>query len=395
MLANDMHLALRVPNIWYRAEMRLPDRLLAGITLPGVPLFVSGSNGRVAWGYTSVAGDFVDFVPLEMAADSPDRYRTPQGDVPLGVRRETIRVKGQADVALDVRTSVWGPLLPDPLLGKPVAVRWTALDPAASDLALLDLQDAEDVFQALPIMQRAGGPPLNGLLADSRGNIAWTYVGKIPDRRNLDGLLSRSWADGSRGWRGYVAAGDKPRIVNPPAGYLVNANQRMVGREYPHVIGQDFDSGYRAFRIAERLSQLQGVTEKDLLQVQLDTRTEFYRYYQRLALDALETHRSTLSPELRALRRHIQDWDGHAWPESRGLAVLVEFRRLLADAVLAPLLARCRALDPSFEYTWRNMDEPLRQLLDARAPELLPPQGGHARWDELLLDRLEAAAQAV
>lgn len=394
MLANDMHLELRVPNIWYRAEMHITGTLLSGVTLPGVPLFVSGTNRHVAWGFTNVAGDFLDFVVLDMDPENPGLYQTPSGPAPFEVRSETIRVRGRADTSIDVRDTIWGPVLPEPLLDKPVAVRWTALDPAATDLDLLDLGEAKDVFEALAIFQQAGGPPLNGLVADSQGNIGWTYVGRIPIREGLDGLVSRSWADGSRGWKGYVAEADKPRLVNPPQGYLVNSNQRMVGQEYPHLIGQDFDSGYRAFRIAERLAERDDFTERDLLEVQLDVQAEFYRYYQALALAVLERQQGHQTEgEWHALERYLRAWDGRAEPSSLGLPVLVEFRQVLADAVLSPFLAQCRALDPNFQYHWRNMDEPLRALLEARAPELQPEKSLYPDWDGFILAKLEEAAQ--
>lgn len=391
-LANDMHLELRVPNIWYRAEVHLGDGFLSGITLPGVPLFISGANRRVAWGFTNVAGDFLDFVSLDVDGQNPAVYRTPSGSAEFGSRRETIRVKGRPDTTVEVRTTIWGPVLPEPLLGKPVAVHWTALDPVATDLDLLRLGDAEDVFEALSILQQAGGPPLNGLVADGKGNIGWTYAGKIPARDGLDGLVSRSWADGTAGWKGYVPGKDKPRIVNPPAGYLVNANQRMAGREYSHVIGHDFDSGYRAYRISERLAEMGDITEWDLLKVQLDTQTDFYRYYENLALAVLDRKRTDdTEGELSHLRRYLQSWDGRAEPASLGLPILAEFRRILADAVLSPFFARCRELDPDFEYNWRNMDEPLRALLEAQAPELQPDRDVYPDWDAFILAKLKEA----
>ncbi|WP_036269192.1 penicillin acylase family protein [Methylocaldum szegediense] len=393
-LANDMHLELRVPNIWYRAEVHVMDGLLSGITLPGVPLFISGTNRRVAWGFTNIAGDFLDFVLLDVDRQNPEVYRTSSGSAGFGLRRETIRAKGLPDTTVDVRTTIWGPVLPEPLLGKPVAVHWTALDPAATDLDLLRLGDAGDVFEALSILRHAGGPPLNGLVADGKGNIGWTYAGRIPLRAGLDGLVSRSWADGARGWKGYVPAEDKPRIVNPPEGYLVNANQRMVGREYSHVIGHDFDSGYRAYRISERLAEMDDIGEWDLLKMQLDTRADFYRDYEKLALAVLDRKRKgNAEGELSHLRRYLQSWDGRAEPGSRGLPVLVEFRRILANAVLSPFFARCRELDPDFEYNWRNMDEPLWELLKARAPELQPEREVYPDWDAFLLAKLKDATR--
>jgi penicillin amidase len=395
-LANDMHLELRVPNIWYRAEMHILGTLLSGITLPGVPLFVSGTNHRIAWGVTNVAGDFLDLVLLDVNREDPELYRTPSGIARFGMRREIIRIKGKADTFIDVRTTIWGPVLRDPLLGKPVAVHWTALDPAATDLDLLRLSNAKDVFEALLILQQAGGPPLNGLVADSLGNIGWTYVGRIPVRKGLDGLVSRCWADGAHGWEGYVSPENKPRIINPPKGYLVNANQPMVGREYPHVISQDFDSGYRAFRISEQLAEMDEVTEQDLLRMQLDVQTDFYRYYQELALSVIDGKQiGEAVGELGALWHYLRAWDGRAELDSLGLPVLVEFRRILADAVLSPFLVRCRELDPNFQYLWRNMDEPLRELLEAQAPELQPERDIYSNWKAFLLAKLKEAAHTA
>ncbi len=233
LLANDMHLSLRVPNIWYRAELHYQGAGLYGFTLPGVPLLVAGSNERIAWGFTNIEGDFSDLVLLDIDPAGAERYRTPKGFVRFGERTETIRVRGEPDRRIKVRTTQWGPVLPKPLLGRPVAVRWTVLDPEATDLRFLDLDGAEDVDAALAILNRAGGPPLNALVADRRGDIGWTYTGRIPKRFGLDGTVSRSWADGSRGWNGYILPAELPRQVNPDSGFIVNANQRMVDERYP------------------------------------------------------------------------------------------------------------------------------------------------------------------
>ncbi|NOT12945.1 MAG: penicillin acylase family protein [Methylococcaceae bacterium] len=391
-LANDMHLSLRVPNIWYRAEVRYGDVRLTGLTLPGVPLIVVGSNGKIAWGFTNIEGDFVDLVSLELDPDDPESYHTPKGKVHFGEREETVRVKGEADFTFKVQTTEWGPVLPESLLSKRVAVHWAALDPDVTDLHLLDLDAVNDVMEAQTVFNRAGGPPLNALAADKQGNIGWTYSGKIPKRFGLDGSVSRSWADGSRGWAGYISPKELPRLVNPPSGFIVNANQRMLGDGYPYVIGHYFDQGHRAYRITERLRDAKILTERDMFALQLDTKVEFYRFYQRLALSLL--HESNDEVQVR-LKQTLTNWDGFAERDSVGFAVLVEFRKLLLDAVIAPFMAKCRAYDPEFQFDSAMIDEPLQQLLEAKLPTLLPDKIHYRDWDSFLHGLLIRAERNV
>lgn len=380
MLANDMHLALNVPNIWYRAELRYPGGELSGFTLPGVPLLIAGSNGQVAWGFTSIDGDHADLVALDIDPADAGRYRTPAGFVRFGQRRETIRVRGGPEQALDVRTTVWGPVLPKPLLGRPVAARWTALDPESTDLTFLELDRVTTLDEALALFNRAGSPPLNALAADTSGNIGWTYAGRIPKRFGLDGAVSQSWADGKRGWDGYVPPQEFPRVVNPKSGFIANANQRMVDGRYPYTLGSFFENGYRAYRIGERLGPMANLTERDLLDVQLDSRTEFYRYYQTLALSLLKSD----EPAAQDLKRQLERWDGRAETESVGFAILAEFRQLLLDRVIGAYLAAGRAVDPDFRFEGYAADEPLRQILQEKPPELLPDGKRYADWDAFL-----------
>lgn len=390
-LANDMHLSLRVPNIWYRAQLNYGNARLSGLTLPGVPLIVVGSNGAVAWGFTNIEGDFVDLVQLELDPDDPERYRTPEGYIRFGERIETVPVRDGAEHRFKVLTTVWGPVLPESLLGKQVAVRWTALDPEATDLDLLNLDTVRDLHTALSVFNRAGGPPLNALAADNQGNIGWTYTGKIPKRFGLDGLVSRSWADGLRGWKGYIPPEELPRWVNPPSGFIVNANQRMLDGNYPYIIGHYFANGHRAYRITEKLAGERNFNERDMFALQLDTRVEFYRFYQRLALSLPVGNTDTE----KRWRRDLESWDGSAERESVGFALLVEFRRLLLDEVISPYLAPCRSLDSSFRFQRATIDEPLQQLLQAKLPELLPHKDRYPDWNAFLRDLLMRAEARV
>ncbi|MFM8333005.1 MAG: penicillin acylase family protein, partial [Candidatus Methylumidiphilus sp.] len=387
-IANDMHLTLGVPNIWYRAALRYAGRALDGVTLPGVPLLVVGGNGQLAWGFTNVDADVLDLVMLDINPDNPNEYGTPQGWQAFERRTETIHVKGGADVRLDVDGTIWGPVSPRPLLGRRVALRWTALNAWGVDLGMLDLDRAETVEQGVAVVNRAGGPTQNVAFADSQGQIGWSLLGRYPLRRGFDGAVSRSWADGAIGWDGAIAPDALPRLLNPEQGYLATANNRTLGSAYPYAIGHNQAHGYRAHRIAERLADLRQAGERDLLAVQLDTRSEFFEYYRALALEVLA---DAGDADLQEARGQIEAWDGRMDAGSSGIALLWAWREKLADTVFAPVVARCRQAQPDFHYAWRQMETPLRELLKQRQAETLP--SSHYRdWPDLLRQTLADSA---
>lgn len=395
-LANDMHLELGVPNIWYRAELTYGSVWLAGLTLPGLPMVISGSNGKVAWGFTNIEGDFSDLVRIEKDGANPGAYRTPDGSRSFTTRTERIAVRGAPTETLGVRETIWGPVLPEPLLGDEVAVHWTALDPTATNLDILDMDGVTTVQDALTLFHNAGGPPLNVLLGDQAGHIAWTYMGRLPKRFGMDGLFSESWADGGKGWQGYLGPDELPSLVDPPSGFLVNANQRMLGAaDFGAVVGHDFSGGFRAWRITERLRGLAGISESDMLSLQLDTASDFYRYYQTLALRVLDAKGKGREPFPEGLRRYLEAWDGRAETGSLGLPLIVEFRQALIDAILAPLVARCRKLDPGFSYLMSGVDVPVQRIIDSGRPELLPDRENYRDWASFIRALLVRSARRL
>lgn len=385
-LADDMHLTLGVPNIWYRAALRYQGRTLDGVTLPGLPPMIVGSNGRLAWGFTNVEADVMDLVRLETNPANPGEYRTPQGWRAFGHRVETIRVKGGEEVAMDVKETVWGPVSLRPLLGQLVAIHWTALQADGVDLGVLDMDRAETLEQAMDLMNRFAGPTQNVALADSQGHIAWTLLGRYPKRAGFDGSASRSWADGSAGWYGYIPPQELPRLVDPAQGFFATANNRTVGGDYPYVLAHNQANGYRAYRISQRLGEKEKLDERDLFSIQLDTRSEFFDYYRRLAMKLLDAE-ARKDPALDEARRYIEAWDGHMDAGSLGIGLLWLWRENLASAVFAPVVARCRQLEPDFAYSWREMETPLRALLGQQIPQTLP-DARHRDWRGLILQTL-------
>ena len=295
-VANDMHLHLRVPGVWYRVRLDRPEddgskpRLsVIGVTLPGGPGIVVGSNSRIAWGFTNTQGDWSDLVELEIPGDNPDAYLSPDGLRPFDRHREVIKVKGGADVDLTVEATIWGPVLGKDHRGRKRALRWVAEDPMGVDLGLLDLSSSQSLEEGLDRANRCGAPHQNIVIADDGGRIGWTILGRMPRRRpGFDGRLPASWADGSKGWDGYRAPSESPRLVDPPTGQLWTANARVGDGEVLDKIGDGgYDRGARAKQIRDRLTDLVDATAKDLLELQLDDRALFLDRWRSVLLDSL------------------------------------------------------------------------------------------------------------
>ncbi len=393
-LANDMHTAISVPNIWYRCRVKWNEGDVAGVVLPGTPLVVAGSSRHLAWGVTSLMADVLDLVQVHLHPDHADQYLTPSGWQVFGTRQETIVVKhGQARI-VDVRTTIWGSVSPRSLLGQPVALRWSVLDPEAVNIQLIDLYAARDMDTGISIINATGGPPLNVILAETSGRIAWTTMGRLPLRKGFDGTISQTWADGHASWLGYVPPQMHPRVVDPDAGIVVNANNRSVEQNYPFIVGHAYSNGYRAHRIVERLQAMSSISERDMFALQLDTKAGVYGFYRDIALQALTEETLQGRPELTRLQEVIRLWDGYANPSSNGLALLVEFRVSLAQALLEPILYQCLQYDPAFVYDWGHLDIPLQALLKERSPELLLrlTRNGYADWDTFIVSILDRVA---
>ncbi len=385
MVVNDMHLGLGVPNIWYRAQWMYGDARFYGVTLPGLPLPVAGSNERIAWGYTNVDADVADLILLDRDPADDERYRAPDGWHTLHRWNETVKVRDAMPVDVALARTVWGPLLPDPLRDRRVALRWTALDSGGIDLNLLEMDRVSTLEEAVRTINRAGIPPQNVVLADDHGRIAWTYAGRLPSRSGYDGSVATSWADGRRGWQGYVPPEDLPRLFDPPQGFIATANNRTLGADYPHVVGHNYAHGYRAYRISQRLSESEGITEPDMLALQLDTASEFFEYYR--ALVQRLAGRAGAQPELSEALQAVSAWNGRLDADSVGIPLLVEYRKQLMKSVFGAMLSVCNKADARFSFTWRKAEIPLRALLSERSADTLPDRR-YRDWDDFLSAQL-------
>jgi penicillin amidase len=372
LLANDMHLGISVPNTWYRASLVWPsedasaDQRITGVTLPGTPAIVVGSNGHIAWGFTNSQADWNDVVILELDPDDPEVYLTPEGPRKLEHHDEPIRVKGQDTQTLDVVWTVWGPVIGHDHEGRPRAVRWTAHEEEAVNLGLGRFERARDVDQAIQIASLTGIPPQNFVCADSTGRIGWTIIGRIPRRVGFEGRLPGSWANASRRWDGWLRTDEYPRVVDPPLGRVWTANARVVGGEMLTKLGEgSYAFGARARQIRDDLLALQAATVSDLSAIQLDDRAVFLERWQRLLLDVLSPEAIASSPERAELRRFVESWGARAATSSVGYRMVRAFRLTVADRVFEPLTAACRERDEDFRYLriWQY-EGPLWRLVE-------------------------------
>ncbi|GAN54953.1 penicillin acylase II [Tanticharoenia sakaeratensis NBRC 103193] len=258
MLANDMHLALSVPNIWYRAELvqtSAHPRHLVGVTLPGEPFVISGSNGAVTWALTDGYIETGEAIRLDPVPGASNAYQTPDGPRPITTSHEHLVVAHGASHDVPVEETIWGPVMGRDASGVSLVWRWSAHDDNAIQYdGFRGLEDARSVQEGLDAAHHAGLPQQNILLADAQGHIAWSIIGPVPDRYGVDDGLPHSWASGDHGWHGYLTPDQVPQIIDPPGGRLWTANGRMVGGDALRLLGDGgYADGLRASRIRDDL----------------------------------------------------------------------------------------------------------------------------------------------
>ncbi|MDZ4829787.1 MAG: penicillin acylase family protein [Phycisphaerae bacterium] len=439
-LANDMHLAITIPSVWYRASLRygsdvLPspkseqrlnesdDRVaprnppgmqgrdsheLDGLTLPGAPGVVSGTNGRIAWGFTNVEGDFIDFVVIELDPTDPSRYLVPKSLVPEGsepfrIARETLRVRGLADQTIDIKETRWGPIVATDSEQRPLAMRWTALDEGGVNLDLLDLAEAANVHDALDVAARWRGAQQNVMVAGANGEIGWTISGALPRRSGFDGSVPTSWADGTRSWVGSLEGSDRPRVENPASGVIVTANQRTMPANVASQLGSLWGEPYRAVRIQALIAAVPKHDERSMAAIQLDNAVPRLIAWRDAILPALERAASDgsadgqpteLARKLAPLIEAVRAWNGRADAGEKAVAPVDQMRRRISKAIVRGIVEAAIARgDPSLSPAERTKradklarvpthDEPILRIVLARPEHLLPP--GEASWDAFI-----------
>lgn len=405
LLANDMHLGLAVPNTWYRVRLLVARespadrRDLMGLTLPGAPIMVVGSNGHIAWGFTNSYGDWTDLVRVERSPDG-GQYRTAAGWMPLQRFVETVRSSSGATREVLVEQAQWGPLLPaaEKAGEGTLALAWTAHDPAATNLRWLQLEDVHECATALGVANTIGGPAQNFVCADAGGNIGWTLLGRMPLRgTGYDAGVPADWTQPDAGWQGWRDPATYPRVLNPPAGRIWTANNRVVGAERLAAIGDGSpDRGARAQQIRDELLAIPAgqATEADMLRIQLDDRALFLVRWRDLLLGLLDANALRDKPARAALRRQIEQWEPRAATGAVGYRLVREFHEALERRTFDALTVPARVANPQAAFKVpRSFEEAVWELATTRPAHLLDPR--FADWRSFLLDVVDESLARI
>jgi len=392
-VANDMHLGMTVPNVFYRARLIVTGgeaRDVSGVTLPGAPIVVTGSNGQVAWGFTNSYGDWSDAILL-VPGPTPDTYQTPDGPREFVRHRELIEVKGGAPLEYIVRETIWGPVLDD--VSYPdgeLAISWIAHHPDALNLRHLDLETANSVSEALQVANQLGQPPQNFVSGDRDGNIGWTIAGRIPRRSDYDSLLPADWS-AAHGWSGWLLPEEYPRIENPASHRIWTANARVVDGEALRKVGDGgYDLGARARQIRDNLHARQTFEPLDMLQIQIDDRALFLQRWRELLLTVLRDDVVAGNAARTNYRKLVQNWVPRASAKSVGYRLVRAFRISVRDQVFDMLTIPLRTeYGDTVELLVSNQFEgPLWALVTEQPQHLLSRE--HESWDALLLSAVDA-----
>ncbi len=398
-IADDMHLGLRAPGIWFRARMRYADARapggkvdITGVTLPGLPLVVVGSNTHVAWAFTNSYADTADWkIETACGADGADSSGADASSCTKTVtHRETIRVAGGAAVNFDVEETAWGPVLHRD--GKKMfALRWNAHLKGALSFGLTNFAVARDLDHAIALTDRSAMPTQNLLIGDAKGRIAWRLIGPIAARgAGCTGALPITATQVTAApspsdcpaWQ--IATDQSPKVIDPAYDRLWTANNRtMDGAALAQVGDGGYAFGARARQIRNDLFMRQQFTERDLLAIQLDDRAVFQSTWWALLRD---TAARAKSPALTELADASKRWEGRASVDSVSYRIVRAWRLAVHARVAEGLTAPAHAaLGNTFEMpAFQQLEGTVWPLVTQRPQHLLSRK--YASWDALFED---------
>lgn len=382
LLANDTHLELSIPPIWYEVHLTAPGWNVKGFTLPGAPLVVIGHNDKLAWGFTNNGADVQDLYVETFNPANPNEYRANGQWKKADVFDEVIKVKGADDQHLRLAVTRHGPVVQQ-VGDKHYAMRWTALEPGGLSVSYFLLGKAQNWHEFLDIMKTVWGPAQNVVYADVEGNIGYIMGARVPIRKKGRGDVPVPGDTDDHEWTGYIPFDQLPKSFNPESGFIVTANARVVGPDYKPYLTDKWEEPYRTARIYDLLNDKHDLRPEDMLKVQADA----YSIPHAFIAEQLVAAAKVAPPKDSRAKKLIEqskDWNGIADANSTVVAFLQSTMYRALNLILEAQLGK-----DAEKYDWRKLNF-LQRTLQERPARWLPSP--YNNYDELLTS---AADQAV
>jgi penicillin G amidase len=340
LLANDPHLSITMPSIWYENHLNAPDYHVAGASFAGVPGVIIGHNERIAWGVTNGMNDVQDLYIEQFDANDPAgrRYEYQGEWRKAELIYETINVRGGAPLIEPVRITHHGPII-TPLIKsdgsreqQPLALRWTVYSATTLVDAILDVNRAQDWDSFRAALSQWDVPPQNFVYADVEGHIGYQLAGAIPLRANGTGRVPVPGWTGEYEWNGLVPFAQLPASYDPATGFIATANNQIVPADHMPPIAGEWLSGWRAARITQLLQQHERHDATTFAQIHGD-----HRSLPGLEVVTLAGRFPNGDPIANQARALLAAWDGMLSTHSIAATIAVQFLDELQQVVFTPL----------------------------------------------------------
>lgn len=364
LLANDPHLGFTIPSLWFAAHLVAPGLDVTGVMFPGQPFVTLGKNDRIAWGFTNMQSDAVDYFVETVNPENASEYRHRGEWKRFEERVETIAVRGAEPVKLTIRSTVHGPVLE--VGDRLVALAWTGLRPTHEVLSIARLNHARGLDDFLDAMRVVDTPPMNVVYADVAGNIAMACWGDLPIRARGLGRVPVDGASGEFDWTGLIPRKQLPLSINPKRGWLASANGRPAPAGYPHHLGWMWDPGYRTRRIHALLAGAKRVSLSDMQRFQLDAHDVAAEAFTPVMIAAMKGTEGKLTSLERKALNALMAWEFSFPVDSTAGTIWNRWFARYRDAVWDDEWTSRGIVQPagSWGYTGDNEREPALEVLE-------------------------------
>ncbi|MBP2239762.1 penicillin amidase [Cytobacillus eiseniae] len=310
LLADDPHLSLSTPSIWYQMHLQSPNMNVSGVIFAGIPGIILGHNEHVAWGVTNTGPDVQDLYIEKRNPDNPEQFLFNDSWEDATVLKEPIQVKGGETIDYEVTITRHGPVISEfaEESGKEevLSMQWTALEPSVELEAIIEMNKATNWEEFETALELFHTPAQNFVFASQDGTIAYKANGKIPIRKKGQGLLPvPGWTD-EYGWEGYIPYDELPRTINPDEGFISTANNKVMNESYPYHISNDWAQPYRQMRIQEFLKTDDKLTANDMMDLQMDTKNLQAEEFVPIFVSHLQ---SSINDEEKEAISILESWD--------------------------------------------------------------------------------------